>query len=83
MSYNPRALPGVPARARVIVGAREGGRTVDSQTFQSVESLIDMVILLHDRCTASQIECLVLHMVNLFVVSVIFKEGDDDVSDIV
>jgi hypothetical protein len=45
--------------------------------------LIDMVFLFHDRCTASHIECLVLHMVYLFVFGVIFKEGDDDVSDIV
>ena len=57
-------------------------RTVDSRTFKSVESLIDMVILLHDRLTASHIECLKLDMVNLFVVGVVFKDGDHDVSDI-
>ena len=42
-----------------------------------------MVILLHERLTASHIECLELHMVNLFAVGVVFKEGDDDVSEIV
>ncbi len=77
------ARPGWCAGACARARAGEGGRTVDSRTLKSVESLIDMVILLHDRLTASHIECLELHMVNLFVVGVVFKEGDHDVSDIV
>jgi hypothetical protein len=70
-------------RARAHARAGEGGQTVDSPTFKSVEISKDMVILLHDRLTAFHIECLKLHMVNLFTVGVVFKEGDHNVSEIV
>jgi hypothetical protein len=43
----------------------------------------DIVIIVHDRLTASHIKGLELFIVNLFAVGVIFKEEDHKVSDIV